>query len=101
MLIKHPPQNRSNLNNELLNLDCFFLYKYKIVIFFKINNKKSENHMSNDIDLAVELNLLECPFLTSCNLPKIEFLCKIPECKNCPDYESKVERIHHSHNRNS
>ncbi len=56
--------------------------------------------MSGDIDLAIGLNLLECPFFTSCTLPKIEFLCKIPECKNCPDYICKVERIHTFHNLN-
>lgn len=56
--------------------------------------------MSSDVDLAIELNLLECPFLTSCALPKIQFLCKIPECKNCPDYIYKVEKIHKSHNLN-
>jgi hypothetical protein len=57
--------------------------------------------MNSDVNLALELNLLECPFLTSCYLPKIEFLCKIPECKNCPDHESKVERIHQSLSMNS
>ncbi|MFX1301820.1 MAG: hypothetical protein ACFFBV_02500 [Promethearchaeota archaeon] len=56
--------------------------------------------MSNDVDLAIELNLLECPFLTSCVLPKIQFLCKIPECKNCPDYNHKVERIYQAPNLN-
>ena len=44
-------------------------------------------------DGELTINLIECPFLTSCRLPKIHFLCKIPECKNCPDYTSKLDKI--------
>jgi hypothetical protein len=49
--------------------------------------------MSIDTQLAFDLNLVECPFFPSCGLPKIQFLCKFPECKNCPDYITKLEKI--------
>ncbi|KKK46134.1 MAG: hypothetical protein Lokiarch_04020 [Candidatus Lokiarchaeum sp. GC14_75] len=48
--------------------------------------------MISDTDLTIVLNLYECPFYSTCNLPKIQF-CKVPECKNCPDYCSKWEKI--------
>ena len=49
--------------------------------------------MISDFELRIDLNLDECPFFLSCALPKIQFLCKIPECKNCPEYLSKVQKI--------
>ncbi|MFX1309529.1 MAG: hypothetical protein ACFE9M_12025 [Promethearchaeota archaeon] len=49
--------------------------------------------MSSDIESVFDLDLVECPFFLSCELPKIQFLCKIPECKNCPDYNSKLRKI--------
>ncbi len=49
--------------------------------------------MSNSVDFNLELSLFECPFFTLCPLPKIQFLCKIPECKNCPDYTFKLKKI--------
>ena len=49
--------------------------------------------ITSDLELALDLNLVECPFLSSCILPKIPFLCKIPECKNCPDYVYKLGKM--------
>jgi len=49
--------------------------------------------MSSDVELAPDLNLVECPFFSLCILPKIRFLCKIPDCKNCPDYIYKLGKI--------
>jgi len=49
--------------------------------------------MSNDIDLKIVLNLTECPFYQYCYLPKIHFLCRIPECKTYPEYLTKLEKI--------
>jgi hypothetical protein len=49
--------------------------------------------MISNLELRIDLNLDECPFFLSCALPKIQFLCKIPECKNCPEYLSKVQKI--------
>jgi len=49
--------------------------------------------MSIDVDLTIALNLLECPFHSACSLPKINFLCKIPECKNCSEYITKLDKI--------
>lgn len=49
--------------------------------------------ISNDVELALDLNLGECPFFSSCILPKIHFLCKIPDCKNCPDYIYKLGKM--------
>lgn len=49
--------------------------------------------MISNIEINIDLNLEECPFFLSCTLPKIQFLCKIPECKNCPEYISKLQKI--------
>jgi hypothetical protein len=49
--------------------------------------------MSSGTNLIIDFNLMGCPFFSMCNLPKIQFLCKIPECKNCPDYTLKLEKI--------
>lgn len=49
--------------------------------------------MSIDLKLTIDAELIECPFLSICGLPKIQFLCKIPNCRNCPDYTSKLEKI--------
>ncbi|MFX1378100.1 MAG: hypothetical protein ACFFA4_03330 [Promethearchaeota archaeon] len=49
--------------------------------------------MSSEGEFLIKLQLIECPFFPSCRLPKIQFLCKIPECKNCPDYISKLQKI--------
>jgi len=49
--------------------------------------------MSSDVDLTIVLNLLECPFYSACSLPKINFLCIIPECKTCTEYFTKLEKI--------
>jgi hypothetical protein len=49
--------------------------------------------MISDEESASNANLIECPFLSSCLLPKIDFLCKIPNCKNCPDYISKLKKV--------
>ncbi|MFW9877109.1 MAG: hypothetical protein ACFFG0_28800 [Candidatus Thorarchaeota archaeon] len=42
-------------------------------------------------DLEPELGLLICPFTEICDLPKHDFLCKIPECKTCSNYFSKIK----------
>ena len=49
--------------------------------------------MISGADLSIVLNLLECPFYPTCSLPKLQFLCKIPECKNCPEYIIKLEKL--------
>ena len=51
--------------------------------------------MSSDTELSRILTLFECPFYPVCSLPKIDFLCKIPECKNCSEYGRKLIRIKH------
>ena len=49
--------------------------------------------ISSDVELALDLNLDECPFFSLCILPKIHFLCKIPDCKNCPNYIYKLGKM--------
>ncbi|UCC20772.1 MAG: hypothetical protein JSV62_05685 [Promethearchaeota archaeon] len=49
--------------------------------------------MMSKIELKIDFQIVECPFIESCMLPKIRFLCKIPNCKNCPDYISKLVKI--------
>ncbi|MFX1389245.1 MAG: hypothetical protein ACFE9Z_04185 [Promethearchaeota archaeon] len=49
--------------------------------------------MISETKLLFNLDLTECPFLSNCLLPKIWFLCKIPNCRNCPDYASKLKKV--------
>lgn len=49
--------------------------------------------MSSKEDLDVRFSFLTCPFFQTCSLPKIPFLCKVPQCKNCPDYSLKLNQI--------
>ncbi len=47
--------------------------------------------MISELNIDLERAILSCPFLHTCNLPKIESLCNFPECKICPDYDSKLK----------
>lgn len=49
--------------------------------------------MSLKASFLSQLKLLICPFENICNLPKKEFLCKIPECKNCTNYIEKAKNL--------
>ena len=49
--------------------------------------------MSSNAGFDLKINLITCPFYQTCSLPKIQFLCKNPDCKNCPDYSLKLEHI--------
>ena len=41
-----------------------------------------------------EIDLLVCPLIDLCNLPKHGFLCKTPDCKElCPEYLTKVKEL--------
>lgn len=51
---------------------------------------------SKDSDLMYvpEINLMVCPFVDLCELPKHYFLCKIPDCKVlCSEYLTKVKKL--------
>lgn len=48
--------------------------------------------MENNPDFIPEIDLLVCPFLDQCILPKNQSICKKPECKLCPDYRSKLNK---------
>ena len=37
--------------------------------------------------------LLACPFAEVCHLPKHPFTCRTPECKECPDYKTRVRKL--------
>lgn len=47
---------------------------------------------SNKITNKIDLHILSCPFLISCNLPKGE-ICNFPEYKVCPEYESRLTNL--------
>ena len=51
------------------------------------------NMMSVQVDFLSKLKLIICPFEDTCYLPKKQFLCKLPECKNCTDYIEKVKKL--------
>jgi len=36
---------------------------------------------------------LFCPFIDSCSLPQIGTICRFPECKLCPEYQSKLKAL--------
>ena len=41
-----------------------------------------------------ENDLLACPFVELCELPKHRFLCKVPDCRIiCSEYLSKVRKL--------
>lgn len=41
-----------------------------------------------------EIDLITCPFVDLCELPKHQFLCKIPNCKViCSEYLAKVKNM--------
>lgn len=43
-----------------------------------------------NVHLDFKFKLFTCSFDNACNLPKKQFLCKIPECKNCTDYTERL-----------
>ena len=48
----------------------------------------------SDFIFVPEIDLFACPFFEVCQLPKHQFLCKIPECKViCSEYLSKVKNL--------
>lgn len=49
--------------------------------------------MISELNYNLERNILSCPFLHNCNLPKIENLCVFPEFKICPDYQQKLYKL--------
>ncbi|MFX1419521.1 MAG: hypothetical protein ACFE9N_11435 [Promethearchaeota archaeon] len=49
--------------------------------------------MSIQLDFLSKLKLVICPFENTCPLPKKNFLCKIPECKNCTNYIEKLKAL--------
>ena len=49
--------------------------------------------MGSEATFIPEIDLLACPFIEKCKLPKHQTICKIPECKTCPDYISKVKEL--------
>ncbi|MHA1933319.1 MAG: hypothetical protein ACW96X_12300 [Promethearchaeota archaeon] len=41
-----------------------------------------------------EINLIACPFVDLCELPKHYFLCKVPDCKLvCSEYLTKAKKL--------
>ncbi len=49
--------------------------------------------MSLQLDFLSKLKIFICPFEYTCVLPKKHFLCKIPECKTCPNYCEKLKKL--------
>lgn len=42
--------------------------------------------MTGEIDKILGSMVFSCPFSYCCVLEKKEFLCKLPECKECTEY---------------
>ena len=49
--------------------------------------------MGSEAVYIPEYDLFGCPFTERCKLPKIDFLCRIPECKTCPEYTSNLKEL--------
>lgn len=49
--------------------------------------------MGTEIVFIPRIELLTCPFMEKCELPKLQFLCKIPECKNCTEYSDWLKKL--------
>jgi hypothetical protein len=53
----------------------------------------TESEDSNVIYIP-EIDLLMCPMVDMCILPKHQYLCKIPDCKVlCSEYLTKVKKL--------
>ena len=50
--------------------------------------------MGTEIEFIPRIELLTCPFMEKCELPKLQFLCKIPDCKNCTEYNDWLKKQH-------
>lgn len=47
-----------------------------------------------DFVYVPEIDLLACPFVNICQLPKHHFLCKVPDCRvSCSEYLVKVRKL--------
>ena len=52
---------------------------------------ESEN---SDYIFVPEIDLIVCPVVNLCELPKHQFLCKVPDCKLvCTEYLAKVSNL--------
>ena len=59
-----------------------------MVLIMSIDSKDS------DFIYVPEIDLVACPVIDICELPKHNFLCKVPDCKvSCSEYLSKVKKF--------
>jgi len=63
------------------------------LIFYLKTPLKIVYQMGTETVFITQLELFACPFMEKCELPKLKFLCKIPECKNCTEYEDWLKKI--------
>lgn len=78
-----------------------FFYKFfalqdfiKVGLSFLLKNPtKIVYQMGTDIIFNPQFELLTCPFMEKCELPKLGFLCKIPDCKNCTEYSDWLKKL--------
>ncbi|MBY8992242.1 MAG: hypothetical protein KGD58_15965 [Candidatus Lokiarchaeota archaeon] len=49
--------------------------------------------MGSDIVFIPRFELLVCPFFDKFELPKLQFLCKIPDCKECTEYSDFLRKL--------
>ena len=82
-----------DLLNFIINFSLSEILIRQILIFLFIYINKNVNQMDSNIVYIPRFELLTCPFIDICELPKLQFLCKIPDCKNCTDYIDKVKKL--------
>ena len=49
--------------------------------------------MSIESDKSHEVDLLSCPFIEQCKLPKHQGICHISGCKTCSEYINQVQQL--------
>ena len=93
-----------NLNLDIISswFSEFYYISFLLRDYIKTNSyffiyiiNKNVYQMDSNIVYIPRFELLTCPFIDTCELPKLQFLCKIPECKNCTDYIEKAKKLKH------
>lgn len=53
--------------------------------------------MTSEIDKILQSMVFRCPFSYCCMLEKKDFLCKLPECKECTEYNEIFKKAKQKH----
>jgi hypothetical protein len=65
--------------------------KHKIICIFLFSQVAA--NMISELIGELKIKILTCPFIESCNLPKLQWLCNFPDYKLCRDYNLKLQKL--------